>query len=118
MVQKAWHHTRQTRGTQELPGIFITDMDGIHPNFFALDIETGVTMVNLPPYRPELKGAVEKFFDIIQSMYKPLLKGKGVIDPDFQERGARDYRLDACLTMFDFEKIILRCIVYYNSQRP
>lgn len=103
---------------QELPGIFVTDMGREYTSeAFAQITETGVTMVNLPPYRPELKGAVEKFFDIIQSMYKPLLKGKGVIDPDFQERGARDYRLDACLTMFDFEKIILRCIVYYNSQR-
>ena len=103
---------------QELPGIFVTDMGREYTSeSFAQITETGVTMVNLPPYRPELKGAVEKFFDIIQSMYKPLLKGKGVIDPDFQERGARDYRLDACLTMFDFEKIILRCIIYYNSQR-
>ena len=103
---------------QELPGIFITDMGREYTSeSFAQITETGVTMINLPPYRPELKGAVEKFFDIIQSMYKPLLKGKGVIEPDFQERGARDYRLDACLTMYDFEKIILRCIIYYNNQR-
>ena len=43
--------------------------------------------------------------------------GKGVIEPDCQERGAHDYRKDACLTMTDFEKIVLHCIVYYNSQR-
>lgn len=30
---------------------------------------------------------------------------------------AHDYRKDACLTMTDFEKIILHCIIYYNSQR-
>ena len=28
-----------------------------------------------------------------------------------------DYRKDACLTIEDFERIIVRCIVYYNSQR-
>ena len=28
-----------------------------------------------------------------------------------------DYRKDACLTMRDFETVILRCILYYNSQR-
>ena len=28
-----------------------------------------------------------------------------------------DYRKDACLTMMDFEKIILHCMIYYNSQR-
>lgn len=32
-------------------------------------------------------------------------------------RGAHDYRKDACLTMRDFETVILRCILYYNSQR-
>ena len=45
------------------------------------------------------------------------MKGKGVIEPDYQERGAHDYRKDACLTMVDFEKIVLHCIVYYNPQR-
>ena len=37
--------------------------------------ELGVTVVNLPSYRPELKEAVEKFFDLVQSTYKPYLKG-------------------------------------------
>ena len=60
---------------------------------------------------------MEKFFDLVQNTYKPHLKGKGVIEPDYQERGSHDYRKDACLTMADFEKVILRCIIYYNSQR-
>lgn len=77
----------------------------------------GVKIINLPSYRPELKGKVEKLFDVIQSTYKKYLKGKGIIEPDYQERGAHDYRRDACLTMADFEKIILHCIVYYNAQR-
>ncbi len=50
-------------------------------------------------------------------MYKKHLKGKGVIEPDYQERGVHDYRKDACLTMMDFEKIILHCMIYYNSKR-
>jgi len=79
--------------------------------------ELGVKVVNLPSYRPELKGLVEKFFDLIQSFYKKHLKGRGVIEPDYQERGAHDYRKDACLTIADFEKIVLHCIIYYNSQR-
>ena len=79
--------------------------------------DLGVTITNLPPYRADLKGQVEQFFNIIQNLYKPYLKGKGVIDVDFQERGAHDYRKDACLTLADFEKVILRCILYYNTQR-
>ena len=52
---------------------------------------------------------------MLQNLYKKNLKGKGVIEPDFQERGAHDYRKDACITMQNFEKIILRCIIYYNT---
>lgn len=77
----------------------------------------GVTIINLPSYRPELKGIIEKFFDIVQSCYKPYLKGKGVIESDYQQRGAHDYRLDACLTIDEFMKVLLRCIVHYNSRR-
>lgn len=54
---------------------------------------------------------------MVQDTYKKHLKGKGVIEPDYQERGSHDYRKDACLTMADFEKVVLHCIVYYNSQR-
>jgi hypothetical protein len=77
----------------------------------------GVTVVNLPAYRPELKGSVEKFFDLIQSSFKPYLKGCGTIEPDFQERGSHDYRKDARLTLQQFESIMVRCILHYNTQR-
>ena len=101
-----------------LPATFITDMGSEYTSGnFEQIAELGVTVVNLPSYRPELKGLIEKFFDLIQESYKKHLKGKGVIEPDYQERGAHDYRKDACLTMTDFEKIVLHCIIYYNSQR-
>ena len=102
----------------QLPGVLMTDrgMEYCSENFEQLS-ELGVTIVNLPSYRPELKGIVEKFFDIVQNYYKPYLKGKGVIEPDYQQRGAHDYRLDACMTLEDFKKIMLRCIVHYNSKR-
>lgn len=101
-----------------LPGMLVTDMgrEYLSDNFSQIT-ELGVTLTNLDAYRPELKGPVEKFFDLIQGYFKSLLKGKGVIEPDFQERGVHDYRKDACLTMDAFEKIILHCIVYYNTKR-
>ena len=102
----------------KLPATMVTDMGSEYKSEnFEQIAELGVKVVNLPSYRPELKGMVEKFFDVVQANYKKHLKGKGVIEPDYQERGAHDYRKDACLTMTDFEKIILHCIIYYNSQR-
>lgn len=101
-----------------LPATLVTDMGSEYKSeTFEQIAELGVTIVNLNSYRPELKGCVEKAFDLIQSYYKPYLKGKGVIEPDYQERGARDYRKDAVLTMEQFEKVLLRCIIYYNSKR-
>ena len=102
----------------QLPTTLITDKGSEYAseNFEQLT-DLGVSIINLPAYRPELKGSVEKFFDVIQSLYKPQLLGKGVIESDFQERGSHDYRRDACLTLEQFEKIILHCILYYNTQR-
>ena len=102
----------------QLPATLITDKGSEYAseNFEQLT-DLGVSIINLPAYRPELKGSVEKFFDVIQSLYKPQLLGKGVIESDFQERGSHDYRRDACLTLEQFEKIILHCILYYNTQR-
>ncbi len=101
-----------------LPGVLITDRG---PEYigrtFEQITELGVKLENLPAYRPELKGIVEQAFHGVQELYKPHLLGKGVIQPDYQERGAHDYRKDACLTMDDFEKIVIRCLVHYNSKR-
>ena len=101
-----------------LPSVLVTDKgkEYVGSTFEQLT-ELGIRMVNLPPFRPELKGIVEHAFCMIQSYFKPHLKGKGVIEPDFQERGGHDYRKDACLTMENFEKILLKCTLYYNNNR-
>lgn len=101
-----------------LPATLVTDMGSEYvSSTFEQIAELGVTLINLPAYRPELKGSVEKFFDLVQGYFKPILKGKGVIEPDFQQRGSHDYRKDACLTLYQFEQILLHCILYYNSSR-
>lgn len=103
---------------KEIPGKLISDKGSEYTSdTFAQIAELGVMITNLPAYRPELKGPVEKFFDLVQNSYKPFLKGRGVIEPDYMERGAHDYRKDACLTLKEFEKIILHCILFHNSKR-
>lgn len=101
-----------------LPGVLLTDMGSDYTSdTFAQTAELGVQVISLPPARPDLKSRVEKFFDVLQQLYKNHLKWKGVVEPNYQERGARDYRLDACLTMRKFERVILHAIVYYNCHR-
>ncbi|SHN00788.1 Mu transposase, C-terminal [Anaerosporobacter mobilis DSM 15930] len=104
--------------SKQLMGRFVTDMGKEYcTDTFAQLSELGVTITSLPAYRPELKGPVERFFKMIQDYYKPHLKGKGIIEPDFQERGVKDYRKSACLNLREFEIIVLRCIILYNSKR-
>lgn len=101
-----------------LPSRIISDRGSEYvSDTFSQLVELGVIIENLAAWRPELKSMVEKFFDLLQESYKPYLKNKGVIMEDYLERGATDYRKQATLTIYDFEKIIIRCIIYYNSRR-
>lgn len=102
----------------QLPGVMVTDKGSEYKGeTFEQIAELGVTLINLPSYRPELKGNIEKLFDLVQCSYKDILKGSGVIMPDFQQRGAHDYRKDAILTIHQFEQIVVKCILYYNNSR-
>lgn len=102
----------------QMPGVLVTDLGTEYASqTFAQLTELGVQITNLPPYRPDLKPMVERWFKCIQDTFKPILKGKGVIEADWQERGAVDYRKQAVLTMEKFERVILHCIVYANSKR-
>lgn len=77
----------------------------------------GVELIAQAPFRPDRKGLVEQAFHLLQERYKPLLRGKGVIEPDAQERWAADYRSQAVLTLEDFIQMLIHCIVYLNSGR-
>ena len=100
-----------------LPYFFMTDRGKEYTSeTFEQISDLGVQIINLPSYRADLKSKVEKFFDVVQNLYKPYLKGRGIIEPDFQERGAHDYRKDACITLDEFEKILLHSIIHYNTQ--
>jgi len=103
---------------KQLPLKLVTDQGSEYKGeTFSQIVDLGVEVLNLKSFRADEKGPVEQAFNAIQNYFKPALKGKGVIEVDFQERGARDYRKDACLTLADFEKVILNCIIFYNSNR-
>ena len=105
--------------SQGLPHEIITDKgtEFFGPRMQELCQRFGVEIQSLPPFRPDGKGLVEKSFDLIQQRYKPLLRGKGVIEPDAQERWAVDYRSQSVLTLDEFTKIVIHCVLYINSGR-
>jgi len=102
-----------------LPHEIITDKgtEFFGPRMQELCQKYGVEIQSLPPFRPDGKGLVEKSFDLIQQRYKPLLRGKGVIEPDAQERWAVDYRSQSVLNLDEFIQIVIHCVIYLNAGR-
>ncbi|MEG3161335.1 Mu transposase C-terminal domain-containing protein [Sphingomonas sp. LB2R24] len=72
-----------------------------------------ISVENAAAYRADWKGIVESRFRILQVDWKPYVEG--YIDTDYQERGGRDYRLDAVLDIDDLTRIIIRQILYFNN---
>ena len=102
-----------------LPGCIVTDRGSDYAgNTYGQLAELGIRIINLEAYRADAKGVVEKFFDIIQNFFKPYLKGAGVVADEYLERGSYfgDYKEKSCLTLKEFETILLRCIIHYNSK--
>lgn len=97
-----------------LPEIIIGDrgeLEGYSVN--SLINGLNISIENTPSFRPDWKGIVEKLFDTTQEKIKPFLPG--YIQTDFGERGAKDYRLEAKLTLEQYTKIIINFVLYYNK---
>ncbi|EKU44047.1 Mu transposase C-terminal domain-containing protein [Lysinibacillus capsici] len=97
-----------------LPEIILGDrgeLEGYSVN--SLINGLNISIENTPSFRPDWKGIVEKLFDTTQERIKSFLPG--YIQTDFGERGAKDYRLEAKLTLEQYTKIIINFVLYYNK---
>lgn len=109
---------REQWDSGQMPSVIVSDMGSEYQSAtFSQITELGITLVNLPPLRPELKSIVEKSFQLLQESVKPYLMDHGYVDKDAGKRLAPDYRKGACLMMEDYEKVVIRSILYHNSQR-
>lgn len=73
----------------------------------------GITIENTAPYRGDLKPIVERRFRTVKEFVRH--KSPGAIQKEFRERGDKDYRLNATLTLREFTEIIIRLVLRYNS---
>ena len=74
--------------------------------------QLGITIENAPPYRGDLKGIIEKHFDLINIDMSSL---PGKVEKDFRQRCAEDYRLKAALDLYEFTAIVIRSVLHYNN---
>jgi len=99
-----------------LPGAILADRgELIGYQIELLEKNFSVRIENAPPYRSDAKGIVERALGIIQSRFKSY-DNIGVVS-GFKEKkkGGHDYRLEACLTLSEFRKIILSCVLLRNN---
>jgi putative transposase len=74
----------------------------------------GIRITNTPAHRPDLKPHVERLFRTAQDEVVHHLPGAV---NQRHERGDRDERLDAVLTLEDFRKILIHFILDFNRSR-
>ncbi|BAY95297.1 MULTISPECIES: Mu transposase C-terminal domain-containing protein [unclassified Tolypothrix] len=73
----------------------------------------GIRVDNTPPFRPDWKPIVERYFRL--SNDKLIHWMPGAVHQTY-ERGDKDYRLDAVLDLNQFRKLMLLCILDHNNQ--
>jgi hypothetical protein len=98
-----------------LPQMFTADrgeLEGYMPNHLIDAL--GVKIENAPPYRADWKGIVEQQFRLLNLRSVKWIPG--AVKERERERGERDYRLDAKLTLHEFTQIVIRSILYHNNQ--
>lgn len=70
-----------------------------------------VQVANTAPYRADWKGIVEQNFRL--SNDKLIRWLPGAVYPKRDKAGS-DYRLDACLNLYQFRQLMIRCILHHN----
>lgn len=73
----------------------------------------GIEVENTPPYRADWKGIVERQFRLLPAKF--CADVSGYVDKDFEQRTGPDYRLDASLTLYEFTKIAIHCVLEHNA---
>lgn len=87
------------------------ELEGEKPSHL-IDV-LGVDVENASPYRADWKGIVEQQFRLTN--LRSIRFIPGAIKERYRERGERDYRLDAKLTLREFTQIMIRNVLYHNN---
>jgi hypothetical protein len=97
-----------------VPGAILGDRGEMESKSVETMINTlNVRVENAPPYRGDMKGIVEQYFNITNET--ALFRLPGHVKPDMAERGGKDYRLDAKLDIHQLTKILIQCVLHHNN---
>lgn len=100
---------------KHMPDIIIADrgeFEGYSPENLINNLN--IKIENTSPYRGDLKGIVERNFRTLNEKIKH--KAPGAIVKEYRQRGDKDYRLDATLTLEEFTRIYINIVLHHNSK--
>jgi hypothetical protein len=80
--------------------------------------DLGISIENPPAYRADLKGIVENHFNVLHAKLRGADSKFGMKSTNHKQRGVRDARLDACLTLNEYYAIIIQSVLDYNNSKP
>ena len=72
-----------------------------------------INIENNPPYCPDMKGIVERWFKTISEYLQRYVPGG--VRKDHHQRGGKDYRKSAVLNIREFNEMMIRFILGYNN---
>ena len=101
-----------------LPRVLITDRGKEFTSELIEQISIFTEIQVMEGYRPDLKGNIEKWFDILNDIWTPFFQGKGRVHKAREELpyDMIDYKSQAVITLEQFEKeILVKSIDYYNN---
>ncbi|HAF29045.1 MAG TPA: hypothetical protein DCG75_08350 [Bacteroidales bacterium] len=79
--------------------------------------DLGITIENTAAYRADLKGVVENHFKVIHTKIKGLKDKRGFKSLNHKQRGVRNARKDALLTLKEYYAIIIKEVLSYNNSK-
>lgn len=75
----------------------------------------GIQLSNSRAYRGDDKAICERFFNTIQSKFRPYVGG--VVEPvNGKKRNGKRYELDAVLNLSEFTRMLINLVIIYNTQ--
>jgi len=101
--------------THHLPLVILGDRGELEGTNISRFINSfNVKIENSSSYRGDMKSIIERYFRTTHQIIKPILPGS--IDSSFHERGAKDYRLDSKLDLYQFTQVILHMVIQHNMK--
>ncbi|MEK5230320.1 Mu transposase C-terminal domain-containing protein [Lysinibacillus sp. FSL K6-0232] len=99
-----------------VPSKILTDQGALEGKRIEHAIERlGIAIQQTPPYHADYKGIIEQAFEQLNVKIKPFADGVVIKGNQAKERGQKDYRLQATMTIDEFTKVLIKTVLFHNN---